>query len=357
MNAQPIWRRIIAALVAIAAVAVAVAGVLAPDDHRAGGNVTINVNGRTFDEVDPPGPIDVLADTNTTRQPDEAAPGLTGLEAHEDLRDETPPGVTPAEDRHADRVAKRIGLRLDPRPLGGAQAYSCRTHPVVNQSPLSAPRVGVALHVTVSDPGSLDGIYRVFNTPSFGASSNYGFELYNGRCEQWVSPLRKAWAQGAFNSAYTSIEIISRLRPTGSWLKTPALRNGTLAALVRDELARAGAPIRLVNPSGCTPLAGLTDHDRLECGNDHVDVGNDQGNPSSATRFPWAFFLRQVKLGVKRPISRRDRAACRRVASYRDRRRAHHHPASRVGQHRQARRLKRLKARRLKCVKGHVRRR
>lgn len=210
---------------------------------------------------------------------------------HEDTKDETPPGISEktleaGREKTADIADEALGVPVEP---AGAQAYSCPAAPVVNQSSLNGRRVGVALHFTVSNPGSLLAIRRLFNTSSFGASSNYGFELYSLKCQQWVPEGRKAWAQGAANSAYVSIEIISNDRSRASWLATPALQRGVLAALVRDIARRHGAPLKLVDPSGCNFTPGITDHNRLECGNTHWDVG---GN------FPWDVFMAQVRRGA-----------------------------------------------------------
>lgn len=218
----------------------------------------------------------------------DATPGL-----HEDAKDEMPPGVSKERlEAGREKTEELADEQLNaPQEVGGAQAYSCPPRYVVNQSALGRRRVGVALHLTVSNPGSLDAIRRLFNTPSFGASSNYGFELFNLRCQQWVPESRKAWTQGAFNSDYVSIEIITNLRTRSAWLNTPAFRRGVLAALVRDIALRHGAPLKLVDPVGCTARPGITDHDRLECGNTHVDVG---------TGFPWDVFMRQVRRGAQR---------------------------------------------------------
>ncbi len=217
--------------------------------------------------------------------PSEPLPGL-----HEDMRDETPPGVPPAVIEQGEEETEELAEEqlVEPQQPGGAQAYSCPSAYVANQSSLSGPRVGVALHFTVSSPGSLDAIRNLFNTPSFGASSNYGIEL-NGRCQTWVPESRKAWTQGAANSAYVSIEIVTYDLTRAQWLAAPIIKRGILAALVRDSLKRTGAPAKLVNPVGCTWLPGVTDHNRLECGNDHWDVGDN---------FPWSVFMRQVRSGV-----------------------------------------------------------
>jgi N-acetyl-anhydromuramyl-L-alanine amidase AmpD len=262
-----------------------------------------------------PGPdVVVKADADTSFDPaEQQAAEHAGLRLHQDTRDETPPGVSrealeAGEQRTADLAEKEL---LKPEHAAGAQNYSCKRRPVVNQSALTSKRVGVALHFTVSDPGSLNAIFGLFNRRSFGASSNYGFELVNLKCEQWVSEGRKAWAQGTANSAYVSIEIVSKDRSRSSWLATPALRRGVLASLVRDIAKRVGAPLRLVDPRGCVFLPGITDHDRLECGNSHWDVGRS---------FPWNEFMRQVKQGSSpNPLTARQQRACDRLNFHRGR--------------------------------------
>lgn len=242
-------------------------------------------------------PID--SDNQQTAADEQSAPTDRTLGLHEDARDETPPGVEPAKIDAGQEKAGDVAEALPaPQEPAGAQAYSCPNAFVVNQSALSGPRVGVALHFTVSSPGSLDAIRGLFNTPSFGASSNYGIELA-GRCQTWVPPSRKAWTQGAFNSNYTSIEIVTNDLSRSQWLAAPIIKRGILAALVRDELNRVGAPARRVDPVGCTPLAGIVGHNELECGNSHWDVG---------PGFPWDVFVRQVRLGVKvSPLSKAEK--------------------------------------------------
>lgn len=227
-----------------------------------------------------------------------------GIDLHEDTRDETPPGVTPAQIQAGEALTEKLAKKelTKPEPPAGSQTYSCKKRPVVNQSPLTERRVGVALHFTVSAPGSMNAIFGLFNRPSFGASSNYGYELFSNKCEQWVPDNRKAWAQLAANSAYISIEIVTKDRSRAEWLATPAFKTGKLASLVRDKLRQIGAPIRLVDPKGCVWLAGVTDHNRLECGNNHWDVGNN---------FPWPEFLAQVKSGATpNPLTAEQKKNC-----------------------------------------------
>jgi hypothetical protein len=271
---------------------------------------------------EPNKPVVVLADKDQQLSASQASadanqhpstlPVAGALDVHEDMRDETPPGVAPATIKQgvARTVRAEKHILVAPAQPGGAQIYDCRKHYVVNQSALTHRIIGVAMHFTVSDPGSLDAIHTLFNTPSFGASSTFGFELYNHRCEQWVPLDRKSWAQLTANSFYWSIEIISRDRTRAQWLETPAFKDGSLAALVADLLIRAGAPPRLVDPVGCTFLAGVTDHSRLECGNTHWDVGKN---------FPWDVFMHQVRMhyyGASQPISAHTKAVCRKYAWY-----------------------------------------
>lgn len=293
MNARKIAATCAAVAVAGAGIVVVIPG---GDDPPPVVDITVPVPGP--DKVVPTDP-----DNNLDRgEQTEARDG--GIDLHEDTRDETPPGVS-AEQLEAGERATEADARKElvtPEEAGGAQNYSCKRRPVVNQSGLTGPRKGVALHFTVSSPGSLNAIFGLFNRSSFGASSNYGFELYNLKCEQWVPENRKAWAQGPANSAYVSIEIISKDRSRASWLSTPALKNGTLAALVRDIMRRIGAPLRRVDPQGCFWPAGITDHDAIECGMTHWDVGKN---------FPWDVFMRQVRSGVEpAPLTKTQRKAC-----------------------------------------------
>lgn len=271
-----------------------------------------------------PGPnVTVEADRDNNLEPGEQREAAdAGLDLHEDTRDETPPGVTPTQVEAGQRATDALAKKelVTPEQPGGAQSYSCRSRPVVNQSPLTQRRVGVALHFTVSEPGSLNAIFGLFNKPSFGASSNYGFEPITLRCERWVPEGRKAWAQLAANSAYVSVEIMTKDRSRASWLALPMIRRGTLAALVRDINRRSGAPLRHVDPVGCVWTPGIVDHDDLECGNNHWDIGKN---------FPWDVFIRQVQRGVEpAPLTAAQRRACSLLNFHRSRAHAEGHWAA-----------------------------
>lgn len=214
------------------------------------------------------------------------APSLAnaGPDIHEDQADETPPGVTPEESADAKVTPPGIGK---PLPPAGAQNYTCTRNYVRNYSN-RAPGTKVSqfvLHFTVSRPGSLPQIRNLFDTPSFGASSTLGLEL-DGECEQWVPFGKKAWTQGAFNSVSESVEIVTNDLSRAQWLGAPILKRGILAQIVADRLRARGLPPTLVDPVGCTPKAGYTDHGRLECGNSHWDVGRN---------FPWDVLGQQIR--------------------------------------------------------------
>ena len=239
--------------------------------------------------IDLPGAAPVQADRDNEQERDEQReasehrPGSPDI--HEDARDETPAGVPTDEAREGLRDEDARGKRA-PQPVGGAQNYNCRQQFVRNRSPRTQPVLVFVLHYTVSAPGSLDAIQRLFNTPSFGASSHLGLEL-SGRCEQWVPFSQKAWTQGNFNGRAESVEIIARGTESRQvWLNSRIIKRGILASIVRDRLRARGLPPRLVDPAGCNvQRAGFTDHNRLECGNTHHDV---------APNFPMDVFRRQV---------------------------------------------------------------
>lgn len=308
---NPPWLRNAAAI--LAALIAMVGGVTIALTAGPDGQPEIHIKpGRTFVTlVDPPGPAaPVVADTDQQLEPDEQAeareipPDLRGnIDVHEDMRDETPPGVPPAVIEAGKQKTGELAdqVLVEPVPPAGAQAYSCPDKLVRNRSALTGPRVGTALHFTVSRPGSGQIIWGLFNTPSFGASSNKLLEL-DGTCWTLVPDNLKAWAQGAANSAYYSIEIVTNDLTRDQWLAAPIIKRGLLAALVRDLNRSVGAPLKHVDPAGCVWTPGIVDHDALECGNTHWDVGK---------QFPWDVFMRQIQRGVQPTAT--DRATCRKL--------------------------------------------
>lgn len=233
--------------------------------------------------------IELDADNNfeaaDAKEAADPTPVDEGPAIHEDMRDEQPAGAPPdAAEKVTDEIPAGVG---DPLPVGGAQHYSCPNNFVRNFSDRAAgTKVSMfVLHYTVSRPGSLDAIRGLFDRPSFGASSSLGLEL-SGRCQTWVPFNRKAWTQGAFNSVSESVEIIATgSEPRATWLNSAIIKNKILAFIVADRLRARGLPPKRVDPVGCTPQAGWTDHNALECGNTHHDV---------APNFPYDVFQRQV---------------------------------------------------------------
>jgi hypothetical protein len=270
-------------LAAVAAVVTLFAGVsiavIVEDNAGEDGGRSVTVY------IGAPGNQPVMADADKQREgADFQADEEPVAARHEDLADETPPGISREEADDALVTPPGVGPGKAP---AGAQNYRIERNYVRNHSP-RAPGARVSmfvLHITVSAPGSGQAIRRLFDTPSFGASSTFGAEL-DGELYGWVPVHRKPWTQGAFNSVSESVEIVTYLRTRAQWLEAPLIKRGILAALTADRLRARGLPPKLVDPVGCTPKAGYTDHDRLECGNNHVDVG---------TGFPWDVFGRQVR--------------------------------------------------------------
>lgn len=331
--------KLLAALLAVAAAVTVTITVFDDDEDGKPDRVTVTIQGKTatvpIDADQQRDATDLKAESDPALKPGQAEGGAD-IAIHEDTRDEIVPGVDAQDVEQAQEPAK--GLKR-PQQLGGAQNYSCPNAYVRNQSGLNGRRSGAALHFTVSVPGSLLAIRGLFDRLSFGASSNNGIEL-TGRCQTWVPWNRKAWAQGAFNSAYISTEIITFDRTRAQWLAAPIIKRGILASLVADQLKYSGSRPRLVNPVGCTPLAGYTDHERLECGNTHWDVGK---------RFPWDVFGQQVQRAyyggnpvkpAPRPIAARWHSRCKRLNATRAKIKAGEHVST----------AERLKARELRAV-------
>jgi hypothetical protein len=210
---------------------------------------------------------------------------------HANLRDELPPAlehdpVAAAEAAIAAQEAAMAGTSgpdevSDPRTLAEPEQRGCRSGPwVQNRDSRNGARPAMAqAHLTVSKnrPGwtDVDAIAAWFNNPRSQASSHYIVDA-EGNCAYIVNEAYKAWTQGWFNPWSISIEFVhfSTTDPSEPWTEAQ-LRKGAL--VMADVSRRWGIPIRLVNPEGCNVSAGITDHDRLECQNTHVDVGTREG--------------------------------------------------------------------------------
>lgn len=193
-----------------------------------------------------------------------------------------------------------------PAPLATPSQPGCVTDLIETNFSSRAgarPIMNVA-HLTVSRNsagwGDVNAIRGWFNQARAQASSNYIIDA-EGNCKLIVPETAKAWTQGAANPVSISIEFIhfSPTDPREEWTEAQ-LRKG--ARVFADSSGRWGIPIRLVNPEGCTWIRGLTDHDRLECRNSHVDVGTRQpGAGVHVGTFPMTKFLRYVREATAPP--------------------------------------------------------
>lgn len=239
----------------------------------------------------------------------------------EQLRDDTPDAVPAATLEQAAAAEKKLAEPLPPLtaplPVGGAQGYSCRND-YANRGfgVRSAPKVMTfILHYTVSPnvPGwsDVDGVGDYLERVGLSAHRIMDFE---GHCETKVPFDKNAFTEGAFNSTSESVEIVATGRETrAQWLAAPIFRDAILAAMVRDRLRARGLPLRFVDPVGCTAKLGYSDHNHLECGNNHSDV---------APAFPFDVFQRQLVDGPG-VVTPTDRVTCRKLNAWRNAGRPH----------------------------------
>lgn len=220
---------------------------------------------------------------------------------HADLENEAPPGspIYADPEKRAEAIldsqaAAEKGTTgpnevADPRTLAEPEQPGCRSGPFVdNFSSRNGTRPAMLVaHLTVSHNsagwGDVDAIRAWFNNPRSQASSNYVIDA-EGHCRYIVNEAFKAWTQGFFNGWSISIEFVhfSTTDPSEKWTDAQISKGAHVFA---DASRRWGIPVRLVDPSGCDVRAGITDHDRLECGNAHTDVG---------PRFPMNRFVRLI---------------------------------------------------------------
>jgi N-acetyl-anhydromuramyl-L-alanine amidase AmpD len=217
------------------------------------------------------------------------------------------------------RNAPNEGRLAEPHAVGGAQTYSCKQ---VYGGHLWSSRNGIrptefVVHYTAGN-GTAENIDAYFRRTR-AASATYLLEP-SGHCIQEVPESEKPWTQLTANPYSISVEIVT----TGwnvsrsQWLAMPIFRRGVLADLMRAAMTRHGIPVRRVDPVGCNFIPGYTDHNALECGNDHTDV---------LPNFPWDVLASQLH-GPK-PPTRHAQALCREYAHYRREVRAGTFPESR----------------------------
>ncbi len=247
------------------------------------------------DPTPPTAPGRHAAPAPKSSESDLAGSRLIASPAESELRDETPPGISHAELAAGQLVTGTLGtlagVRATPLPAGGAQNYSVTqdfSGHVYSDFGSTIPPLFV-LHCTVSPNtpgwGDVRGVQDYFKRTRIGSSTYIAdFEAH---ILQMVPLSMKSWTQGAVNPyVRASVEIIARCTETrAQWLASQLFKEKILAQLMVDVMRRYHLPIRMVDPDGCIFPGGYTDHLRLECGNDHTDVG---------TGFPWDVFNRQV---------------------------------------------------------------
>lgn len=233
------------------------------------------------------------------------------------LRDETPKGVSIDELRQAQAKTETLSSDLPaldaPLPVGGAQNYECKQDFAGQVYSARAPGskvVQFVLHYTVSPNttgwGDVLAIRDYFRRSRVGSA--HLIVDFEGHCLQQVPWSQKAWTEGSFNSMSESVEIIATGKETtAQWEASPLIRKKILASIVRDRLRARGLPLKFVDPNGCIPQRGYTDHNHLECGNSHTDV---------APSFPFKVFQRQLVDGPG-VVTATDRRTCAKVNSWR----------------------------------------
>jgi N-acetyl-anhydromuramyl-L-alanine amidase AmpD len=189
----------------------------------------------------------------------------------------------------------------EPHAVGGAQTVSCTQR---FNSSIYSSRGGVkptefVIHYTAGN-GTVWSIHSYFLS-NRAASATYLLEP-SGTCLQEVPESMKPWTQLAANPYAISVEIVT----TGwnvsrqGWLNMDIFRKAYLAELMKASMVRNGIPIKRVDPVGCNFVPGYTDHNALECGNDHTDV---------LPNFPWDVLAQQLS-GPTYVITKAARKEC-----------------------------------------------
>lgn len=232
-----------------------------------------------------------------------------------ELRNTLPHGVNREKaKRLLERVEREVDAQPDPRPrpTGGAQNYSFRTAYSGTPRGTGGQRLQVVIHCTVSSNregwGDVYGVKGYLDRVGLSATWIADFEAHFLKT---MTGGHYAFTQGpGFNRYSLSLEIVSSCAETREqWLRSPLIRSGALASWLADRCREIGVPCRRVDPAGCTPQRGYTDHAALECGNDHTDISSrcrNGGNPprdfgAPPCAFPWDVLARQVADGPDAP--------------------------------------------------------
>jgi hypothetical protein len=266
------------------------------------------------DDEQPP-PVETVTVPDAAPAGDLAAPPEdTGDDpADAVLRDETPPGAAPQTLEEGAAEADRI--QLEPKEVGGAQNYSIQQDfsGAVYSSRNGAKTLNFIVHCTVSPNlpgwGDVYAIRDYFKRTRIASATFIGD--FEGHILQMVPRDQKPWTTGWFNPWSETIEIISTCTESrAQWMASKLISEGILSSLMRDEMNRAGIPIRRVDPVGCTVPTGYFDHAHAECGNFHTDISYGcrslTGEPTyTACNFPWEVLGDQL---AQKPCGKRCQA-------------------------------------------------
>lgn len=230
---------------------------------------------------------DAVTQTMVDAAKQTAVSGTAG-DVGSDLRSESP---IPDQAAHTNtELGRKLGARVPPPARAKFKAPRCRVDYSggVYSDRSWQPSMWV-LHYTVSRNvpgwGDVEAIQNYFKRTRLG-SAHFILD-FEGHCLKMVPGDKKAWTQGNFNSSSLSVEIIAMGDESAAeWKRAPIIRDGILAGLSRGVMDSHNFPLVYVDPVGCTATTGVTDHDHLECGNDHHDV---------APHFPRKVFLRQLR--------------------------------------------------------------
>lgn len=274
--------------------------------------------------------------------------------AHADLRSEA--GVSKA-DRQASAELKPPGQPTLPAhpPLAAVHTPGCSTHLVRNfSSRAGAPVLIVVWHYTVSrDNGSAGvlGNVRWFDSPAAQASSTYIIARLSGYCALTVAEASKAWAQAAYNPWAISVEITAMGDEPGYIVQGAGMARAV--ALARRFHKVYGIPYRRCAVSGGrVTRTGFCDHADLGAlGGGHHDIRRRPGSSEWSVGPILEAAKRADAAAATQPITSSERAACKAVRAYRDRRLAHK-PKTAGGTAAFERRLSLVRARGHKCVDG-----
>jgi hypothetical protein len=229
------------------------------------------------------------------------------------LRNTLPPGVD--RDR-ARELLEDVERQVEeapaprPRPTGGAQNYTFRTAYSGTPRGTGGTRLQVVIHCTVGQnrPG-WDDVYGTKNyLDRVGLSATWIVD-FEGHFLKTMTADHYAYTQGpGFNRYSLSLEIVSTCRESrAQWLASPLIKDGLLSSWLADRLREIGAPFRRVDPQGCNPGRGYTDHAALECGNDHTDISfscarfDPRSWAAPPCAFPWSLLARQLADGPDAP--------------------------------------------------------